>query len=307
MSELSTWVGKEPTGRAGAAQWASSCGRWSTQPGGRAAGAAPASLVPFIAGCDAYEWGLLGAFSRASGEGARTAAAVLCQQVAEFLATVVSPLQAAWCIAAVDALVEPDEKDKDPKEAGDPKPVFSPVTRELIDGFVKRLRGHADELRLVARTDLQRYYEEFIGRQSYKVGTWLALAGRDPAYLARFDSIDAELGEKLRVQDRSKLAEARAEGAELLDAAALANGSLSADQRDEILNRLLGANESSLDRDQADVTDLNGEAIDRMAKKWGLPLDLPVSPGQPNLTYRALVTNAIRQAFGISTTCRAQS
>ena len=298
MSALSAWVGEDPAGRAGAAQWASSCGRWSPPrggPSGPPAGAASAPLRPFIAGCDAYEWGLLGAFSRTSGEGARTAAAVLCQQVAEFLATVVSPLQAACCIGAVDALVEPE-----PKGSENSKPVFSPMTRDLIDGFVKRLRGHAEELRLVAKTDLQRYYEEFAGLQSYKVGTWLALAWRDPAYLARFDSVDAELGEKLRLQDRTKLAEARTEGTELLEnIAALANGILSADRRTEILNRLLGSNESSLDRDQTDATDLINEGIDRGAKKWGLPLDLPVSPGESIPTYRALFTNVIRQAFGI--------
>jgi hypothetical protein len=300
MTALSSWVQEDPASRASVAQWASSCGRWEPQPSLKSSaagdeGEAPGRLLPFIAGCDAYEWGLLGAFSKKNEAGAATAAAVLCQQAAEYLAAVPAPFEAARCIDAVYALLQSDKDVDDSVKA-----IFAARTHELVDGFVKRLRSHAGELRLVARTDLQRHFEEVAGSLSYKAGTWLGLAWRDPSFVARFDAIDAQLGEKLRQLDRRKLEEACAEGTELLEnIGALAAEKLSAQQRNELLNRLIGSNDRSLDRDETDSADLTTQVVELGSKKWGLPLDLPVADNRPEFTYRSLFRNAIRQVSGI--------
>jgi len=306
LSCLAAWVKQDPSHRWSVATWASSYlhPRWALSENSPAPGSKgslskewgdpphepPPPLLPFIAGCDAYEWGRLAAFSAAknSEQNATIAAAVLCQQVAEFLAAVVSPFDAAACIDAAVELMHSDD-------------LFARKTLDLVDGFMERLRGNAERFRLVAQTDLQEYYEERTGSLSYKMGKWMELTLGDPASLARVDALDEQLGQKVRQQIETKTAEARAEASEILDnLAKLAAGKLSPDDCNGLLNRLIGANDSALERDRADAADLVTEGINIQAEKSGIAaiLDQPL-PTNPTLTYRTLYMTAIRQTSGV--------
>jgi hypothetical protein len=317
LADLAAWVREDSGQRWSAALWAFSCvyGRWTAEapkdgsvtkpPPYRAGdpmpptwGAAPATpppaLMPFIAGCDAYEWGLLAAFSRTSDDHATSAAALLCQQVAEFLVTAISPFEAAAAIDAVLALT--DRRDA----------CFAPRTLDLVDGFLQRLRGRAETLRLAARTDLQQQLESFARALSHKMESWSALPSRTPSQLASLDSIDTEVGDKLRQLDRARLTAARLEGRQILEAAAgVATGALSRQERSAWPAKLKAANESASERDEADDVEVFGDALNaylaRMEKS--VPgyvatfFDRPVGDNQ--LTGRALVQNAFRQTLGL--------
>jgi hypothetical protein len=318
LADLTAWVREDDARRWSAAVWGATClyGRWAaelsamalpndpkagtvaTLPSYRSGdpvpaewGAAPTEppplLLPVIAGCDAYEWGRLAAFSRTSDENAKSAGAVLCQQAAEFLATIVSPFEAAACIDAIVALLDAKTN------------LFASRTIEVVEGFVKRLRCDAEAARIVAQTDLQQHLEGFAGAMSYKVGAWSVRQWRDPSMLAQLDAAAPMAGERLRQEDRSKLAEARLTGATLLESvAAVAAGALSPDERINQLGELIAANEGALDRDRMDSEDRVNEAFNESWERLGLPGDLLDSPvGDGRLTPRSLLTNAIRRTF----------
>jgi hypothetical protein len=274
---MAEWAKDDPQFRLSAMEWTSSCvyGRWAVEApkpssaeklpshplvkflpntAGGTAKRRPPQLQPYIAGCDAYEWGLLAALSKKTDASAALAAGVICQQLAEFLVTVLSPLEALFCVDAANALINPQ--------------LFAPRTVDLVQSFIRRLLARAETLRLAAQTDLQTYCEEFAAGISYKVGVWLALPMRDPMYLAKLDAIDAELGKQARQLIAHKFSEARSDGERLLSACgALVQQGLSPQDRVTFLNNLLASNNDAVDRDQKDEETINSAAVDIMINK----------------------------------------
>jgi hypothetical protein len=294
VSKLGQWAHGEQA-RQSAAAWAQKClhERWAHEAakeagdaasaasltnvfpenGGRGpAGARPANndepapgsvLVPFVAGCDAYEWGLLAELSRKTDEGASSAAAVICQQLAEFVTAIPSPGRAARAIEAADLLVSREG-------------LFAPRTIDLLDGFLRQLRSYGKTLRLTARTDLQRHFEECAAKLSYKVAVWMALPMKDPKLVTRFDGIAPEIGEASRRLDADKLYEARAEAAELLALFAdLSTGKRAPEWRRGKLTDLLATNNAALDRDEKDEVRLTEDASERAWARMGISSNTP--------------------------------
>jgi hypothetical protein len=101
----------------------------------------------------------------------------------------------------------------------------------------------------------------------------------------------------VRQQFAAKLAEARTDGTQLLETCAkLAAGTLSPQDRLAFLDQLIAANGSALERDQKDEVEDRKAAVEIMAQKSGLPLNMPV-PGMGS-TMGPLVHAALAETFG---------
>ncbi|UVT16040.1 MAG: hypothetical protein H8K04_00275 [Nitrospira sp.] len=209
-------------------------------------------VFPCIAGCDAYEWGMLAAGSHRNEAAAVVTSGVICQQLAEFLVTEVSPLESASCIDSAIQLIRTDG-------------IFSSLTLEKVDGFLRRLKGLSLSLRLLAQSDLQGYFEDFVAKFSYPVNAWLRLttkAGANPFQV----NLEAQ-----RQIVNNKVASAHDIGKRILvDCAAVSLGTLSVPGRNALLDQLNKLNESGLQRDHQDNMNLQKEIFRNLV---GIPLD----------------------------------
>jgi hypothetical protein len=250
MKSVEQWAGKDKT-RGEAIAWASTAVmvRWAQEaPEGtdgkrRTSRASPETvspatlLWPVVAGCDAFEWGIMAAQSHTSDAAATAAARAICQQLAEFIVTVPSPLLVARCVEAAITLLQT-------------KGLFAAGTLERVESFMRRLDARAKTMRLESITDLEGYFEDFLGRISYPVGAWLHLKPRDAQ---RFAEIDLTIADEVRQRVENKRREARDVGAWLLElCAALDAGTLPPAERRQALGRIEAANVSGFERDRED-------------------------------------------------------
>lgn len=248
LQQVASWAGSDAS-RSPALAWAARCveSRWSKEaPAGTPARAgvpirtkdAP-GFFPVVAGCDAYEWGLAAAMSRTSEKAAWASASAVCQQLAEFLVTVLSPSAAADCADAASALV---------------KDLFAPAAQERMAGFLARLPARAAGLRLAARTDVPTHVERYLAAFLASVALWLRL---EPQSVRRIAEIDPEHAEKMLARVGVKRRTARAEASKALDFLARLDG-VSGAERKKMLAWVEEANDAV---HAADVEDL-GETVE---------------------------------------------
>ncbi len=198
LSAAEQWA-KDDQQKALGLAWANSCveTRWLQKNAGKMQTGPKAktkesqsSFFPVIAGCDALEWGLLAALSRTNEYGAIAAANAVCQQLAEFLVSVVSPFEAARCIDASLSLVKANN-------------LFSPMTLEHARAFLRRLHNRAEHLRLVAgQNDLLSYLQGFLAGVSSAVAFAQRAVG-----LERVPGIEEDL-QRIEIKRRKAQTEA---------------------------------------------------------------------------------------------------
>jgi hypothetical protein len=144
--------------RRGLVRWASVSNRSGLSLGALAQTIRPPQLHPVIAGVNAFEWGWVAERSRKHPE---MVAKAMSQQLAEFLAAVVQPLEGVKTIESFQSLVASG--------------VFAPATIGFLDTFLRRLEIHRNDLLHMARTNLPLYYEVLLTKLLYSTTHWLRL------------------------------------------------------------------------------------------------------------------------------------
>jgi hypothetical protein len=184
---------------------------------------------------------------------------LISQQIAEFLASVLSPFRAARSIDAIREIVGAAN-------------FLPPATSAALRPFVGRIFARGEALRNAGISDLQGHLEEFIARFSYEAAVWLTLSMKDRATIARYDSVDASLGQALRERIRDKLARAQSFGARLLERCAQVEAqSLTGSEIDRFVEELTSDNAQVVEEDEQEEKAFTVAAVDKLAANLGLP------------------------------------
>jgi hypothetical protein len=267
------WMEKSP-GAETAADWVQrGFRRWAKEskfpPGALDMLPAPSGdkrLLPFIAGADAFEWGW---FVNLSRHDAILAAKIAAQQVAEYMAGVVDPLD---LIAAIEGYLRIIRLG-----------IVSDETVEALKTFTRRVDTARVDLEHVIRTDLVAYYELTAGKLSYAVTNWLRMR---PTGMGGVASILGD-GTALSMSDRIQLKaeQARADGEALLARLAALGDPAARPLPAQCLEEVVQGNQRAVDLDAQEQKDLfkgvlasfgmqddNEAAKQAMAKFLGLPV-----------------------------------
>lgn len=187
-------------------------------------------LFPFIAGVNAFEWGWVVSRSQTHALGMANASI---QQLAEFMAATVRPLDGARCVDSAEQLLN----------AG----LFSPDARAIMDSFLRRLRVRREDLLHTTRTDLVVYYESLAAELLYSVANWLRAKTDVHEGISTF--LGDAFAKQYRDQLKGKVEEARHQGMNLLSRLSFLENPQAQPYPAEYLEQISQVNEKALDLD----------------------------------------------------------
>jgi hypothetical protein len=236
-------IGERPT----LAEWRASSG-FPADLGVQYEPGAAGALMPAIIGCDAFDWAAAVSMSHdEKNSGPVRAAAAICQQAAEFTASMVSPVARRRGVDALKRLLAVPQ-------------LFSAATVEQVEPFLRALGLQAQMLDLASREELRLYLEELLGSISYLVASFLRA---DPMVVNISLSPGLQESLRLRVTDKQRLADRRATDLmRTLASVATRSGLDQQAERASYLKTLIEENAASLS-DDFNVTQAAQDALSR--------------------------------------------
>lgn len=244
MEEWPAWLESDPK-HACSEAWASrGVARWWGMTGGNAdtrpelsAPGKGGRLLPFIAGVDAFEWGWLAERSHSH---PLIIANAIVQQLAEFLAATVKPLEAVRCIDSFGRVLDLG--------------VFSDETFALVTPFARRLRALREDLWHTNLVDLISYYEGLAGSLLYAPSRWIRSKREGGQALA--DYLGESFVAEMREESFRKCSEARRQGMMLLSRLAAIEEADAQPPAAQFLDHLTQLNEAALGKDVQEQKDV---------------------------------------------------